>query len=249
MTSPRHTFPDGCQAGFHRALLEVLPTLSGPQRDVLVALFSAPEQTQSAGEIGRQLGMHNVNVSNALYQVAMLVLDRMTIPPDEAIQLFPRGWRVLAVKGRAGLAKGFPWQLRPEVVEAMIALNWITDRLETDENSARASMTEGALGTITAQTHRRNSMAREQCLANFQPPICQVCSLDFVEAYGSEFGDCLHVHHLNPMALADGDRPVDPAKDLVPLCPNCHSVIHAHGTLRSIDEVRHLMQLQKKPKP
>lgn len=39
--------------------------------------------------------------------------------------------------------------------------------------------------------------------------------------------DLIHVHHLDPLANANGDRPVDAVKHFRPVCPSCHCVIHS----------------------
>ena len=52
---------------------------------------------------------------------------------------------------------------------------------------------------------------------------CLVCEFDSAETYG--IPGIIEVHHINP--LADGnERETDPEKDLVPVCPNCHALLH-----------------------
>jgi predicted HNH restriction endonuclease len=49
----------------------------------------------------------------------------------------------------------------------------------------------------------------------------------------------IEVHHLRPLADAEGERPVDPAADLRPVCPNCHAMLHWRtATPREIEEVQ-----------
>ena len=38
---------------------------------------------------------------------------------------------------------------------------------------------------------------------------------------------------------------VDPVKDLRPVCPNCHSVIHLKAPPYSIDELKDMLTAQK----
>lgn len=227
------------------ALTEVLPTLPPFALAVLEAMHRAPQHTLSAGQIRRQLAApHVVTVNGAVSTVAFAVLGAMGLPPDEAARIFPRPWRVLAVEGPAGMVKGFPWQLRQEVVDAldnMDARALALDRVQADEFAAQAPLTEGGRTTTSGEHGRRAAGAREACLAAYDPPLCQVCGIDFARAYGPAFADCLHVHHLNPMRLATEAREVNPAVDLVPVCPNCHAVIHAGGGVRTIDEVRALL--------
>jgi 5-methylcytosine-specific restriction protein A len=44
--------------------------------------------------------------------------------------------------------------------------------------------------------------------------------------YGALGKDFIHVHHLVPVTSLRGEREVDPVADLVPVCPNCHAMIH-----------------------
>lgn len=237
--------PPHVSARYRTALADVLPGLPAFQLTVLRTLRDAPEHTLSAGLICRQLGgKHAVTINNALANAGLAVLGGMGLPAEEAVQLFPRPWHILAMKAAPGLGKGFPWQLRPEVVEALGELEvqaLETDRLELDERTGHAPLTEADESKISMEVRRRNLRARELCLAANSPPTCRVCGLDFAQIYGAEFSECLHVHHLNPMAMALGQRDVDPAIDLVPVCPNCHAVIHAGGTLRSIEAVQALL--------
>lgn len=237
--------PPHVSAPYSAALAAVLPGLPAFQLTVLRTLRDATEQTLSAGLICRQLGVkHAVTINNALANAGMAVLGGMNLPAEEAVQLFPRPWHILAVKGRPGLVTGFPWQLRPEVVEVLGELEMQkleTDRFELDERTGHAPLTEADDSIITMEVRRRNLRARELCLAANAPPTCRACGLDFAKTYGAEFSDCLHVHHLKPMATAVGQRDVDPAIDLVPVCPNCHAVIHSGGKLRTIEAVQALL--------
>lgn len=65
-----------------------------------------------------------------------------------------------------------------------------------------------------------------------------VCDLDFGESYGPDGTGFIHVHHIEPLAGSGGERSVDPATDLVPVCPNCHAMLHRRSPPFSLDEVR-----------
>jgi 5-methylcytosine-specific restriction enzyme A len=53
-----------------------------------------------------------------------------------------------------------------------------------------------------------------------------VCGFNFERVYGALGGDFIHVHHLVPVTSLRREREVDPVADLVPVCPNCHAMIH-----------------------
>ena len=49
-------------------------------------------------------------------------------------------------------------------------------------------------------------------------------SMNFEQVYGELGKDYIEVHHLHP--VSQGERQVNPIEDLIPLCSNCHSMIH-----------------------
>lgn len=224
------------------ALRVALPSFSELQHDILAAMMSAPQCTSSAGKLAKELGVHHVTVNSALAAIGIQILDIMNLKPSEAVELFPRPWCVVAIKGQQGLVKGFPWQLRQEV-EASLTVLGLAQQAEgdSDEHTARYAQTEATSSMNVTETRRRNAVVREQCLA-IHNSVCGICGIDFGVIYGPEFRDCIHVHHLYPLAMANGTRVVDPCTDLIPVCPNCHAVIHADGKNRTPAEVRALMQ-------
>jgi 5-methylcytosine-specific restriction protein A len=60
------------------------------------------------------------------------------------------------------------------------------------------------------------------------------------ERYGKIAEKLIHVHHLERLADT-GERTIDPVKDLIPLCPNCHSVAHLKTPPLTITALRHLL--------
>ncbi len=89
-------------------------------------------------------------------------------------------------------------------------------------------ITEGSKTHAEYERRYRNPQLRKQCIAEWGC-VCQVCGFDFSKAYGDELGaNFIEVHHLEPISTYDKEHPVDPINDLVPLCSNCHSMIH-HG--------------------
>lgn len=79
---------------------------------------------------------------------------------------------------------------------------------------------------------------RKKCI-EFQGWRCKGCGLDFREKYGDLGIDFIEVHHLFPISQTSGKHTVDPAKELVPLCPNCHAMIHRlKGEEMSLEKLR-----------
>lgn len=73
----------------------------------------------------------------------------------------------------------------------------------------------------------RNPRLRQQCLNRYGYQ-CQCCGMDFAEMYGDKLGaNFIEVHHLKPISTFEIEGiPKDFVENLVPLCSNCHSMIH-----------------------
>jgi len=84
---------------------------------------------------------------------------------------------------------------------------------------------EGALKEIKVNAYERDRKARQACI-DFHGTDCKVCGLDFGSRYGEIGVGFIHVHHVVPLASIGDEYEVDPVKDLVPVCPNCHAMLH-----------------------
>jgi len=106
-----------------------------------------------------------------------------------------------------------------------------------EELPAPEKFPEGAKTTVVINAHERNPKARAACIAH-HGCHCAACGLNFVSKYGELGKDFIHVHHVKPLRAVDKEYEVDPKKDLVPVCPNCHAMIHRTEPCLPIDELR-----------
>ena len=100
---------------------------------------------------------------------------------------------------------------------------------------------EGARKQVWVNAFERDPAARQACLAHYGYN-CAVCNFNFADRYGSIGKEFIHVHHLKPMALTDGEYELNPVADLRPVCPNCHAMLHRGENLLSINELRGLLK-------
>ena len=50
------------------------------------------------------------------------------------------------------------------------------------------------------------------------------------------------MHHIIPLSEINREYQVDPAKDIIPVCPNCHVALHSKpGGTYTPDELKALM--------
>ena len=102
---------------------------------------------------------------------------------------------------------------------------------------------EGAKTQVMVNRYERHPEARRRCLDHFGYE-CQVCGLRFEERYGELGREFMQVHHKLPLSeIADPDNyTVNPLEDLVPVCPNCHAMLHRPaGTTLTVEELRRRM--------
>lgn len=49
------------------------------------------------------------------------------------------------------------------------------------------------------------------------------------------------MHHIKPISEIGGEYVVDPVRDLVPVCPNCHMMLHSKAEgVYSVEELKQL---------
>ncbi len=113
-------------------------------------------------------------------------------------------------------------QLRPKIKERRIlALNEI--------------ISEGATNYKKQKVYTRSAKLRNTALEHYSHNgiiACDCCGFEAKTFYGPVYGekDCIELHHLRPIFMYDDGgltmRIEDAINNLLPVCPNCHRVIH-----------------------
>lgn len=102
---------------------------------------------------------------------------------------------------------------------------------------------EGATRQITVDAYERDPRARKACLAH-HGYSCLICGFNFEEAFGKLGAGFIHVHHLRPLSEIGEEYEVDPIKDMIPICPNCHAMIHQQKPALTIQKVKRALKLK-----
>jgi predicted HNH restriction endonuclease len=95
---------------------------------------------------------------------------------------------------------------------------------------------EGSVMKRLSKSYVRDQNARRQCIAKYGTK-CFICKFSFRARYGRVADGFIHVHHVRPLSDIGEEHSVDPVKDLRPVCPNCHAVLHMSDPPYSIEEV------------
>lgn len=107
---------------------------------------------------------------------------------------------------------------------------------------------EGTVKQVFVNVYERNPLARKKCIEHHGIKCC-VCHFDFYAKYGEIGKDFIHVHHLKPLHKIGEKYEVDPIKDLRPVCPNCHAMLHKQKEAYSIEELKMILQKQQQAIP
>lgn len=95
----------------------------------------------------------------------------------------------------------------------------------TEELAPAETYKEGAKTRIEVNRYERDPRARAEAL-RLHGSVCNVCSFDFGAFYGPDAQGFIHIHHTREVSDLGADYRVNPATDLVPVCPNCHAMLH-----------------------
>lgn len=118
------------------------------------------------------------------------------------------------------------------------------DEFALPDEASAVGLIEGAVRAITVNAYERDPKARAKCI-RAHGTACSVCGFSFAKAYGDIAKDYIHVHHLRPLSEVGEAHEVDPVRDLRPVCPNCHAVLHRRVPAYGIEELRAIIAKQR----
>jgi len=113
-----------------------------------------------------------------------------------------------------------------------------------NRSASSTELTEGAPIQTEGNRFERNPTARKKCLEHYGFS-CQACGITLSHIYGEIAEEFIHVHHIIPLSSIRASYRVDPVKDLRPVCPNCHSILHRKQPAISIQELSRLIGLSR----
>lgn len=98
---------------------------------------------------------------------------------------------------------------------------------------------EGGQFSEVVQKYERSRYNRALCL-KYYGFMCRGCGDRLAEKYGPIGTDVIHVHHIVPVSQMGGSYQLNPIKDLIPLCPNCHTIVHRKTSVLEIETLKAL---------
>ena len=113
-------------------------------------------------------------------------------------------------------------------------------RLEGEEDFLPGS--EGGVQRVSVNKHERDPRNRKAAIRK-HGVRCFGCRMEMAEVYGKIAEGFIHIHHVVPLSEMKGARP--DIEDLVPLCPNCHSIVHLQKEPMSIPDLKNRIRQQQ----
>ena len=235
-------------ADYVRGIKAIWSKVSDAHRRVFVAHHAAANRTATAKQLAAWTNLGGHSVVNSLYgKLGHILCDELGVTPELRPNHKNRWWSVWA-RGWSD-SEGFVWEMLPQVAEALEELGICARETplpeEVDAPPGR-TLTEGAVRLIQVNAYERSREAVRRC-KQIHGTTCVVCGFDFEAVYGPVAKGTIHVHHLRPISEVGAEYVVNPETDLVPVCPNCHVVLHLDGWgCRSVEQVRRLIEANRR---
>ncbi|WP_081280992.1 HNH endonuclease [Vibrio natriegens] len=124
--------------------------------------------------------------------------------------------------------------LRSEPIKAELEPISHTSSRDTD-------FIEGEKYDVSLSKYERSKPARKACIEHYGC-TCLLCGYDFEANFGNIGKGFIHVHHITPLEEIGESYKVDPINDLIPLCPNCHAMVHRRKPPYSLHELQKIRE-------
>ena len=104
---------------------------------------------------------------------------------------------------------------------------------------AFAGYVEGRSETLLVNRYERDPRNRRAAIEK-HGVRCFGCKLEMRDRYGVIADGFIHIHHTKPISSVGGPQ-TPHLDDLIPLCPNCHAVVHLQNPPMTVEQIRKAM--------
>jgi 5-methylcytosine-specific restriction enzyme A len=195
-----------------------------------------------ADEDGRRLWQSQVEDLTGLRCSIVMVINGSPVDAGTPA-VWPRDWRFLQLTLTRNLVARDTGDLEDGLLPAsywfarFAALLVALLPLEAAAVEQLEPDTEGDPLLVRHWRYERSPRNRQAAIA-IHGFACHGCTTNMEHVYGELGREFIHIHHVTPLSLLDKPVPVDPAKDLIPLCPNCHAIVHRRSPPYTLEELR-----------
>jgi hypothetical protein len=212
--------------------------ISPKHRRMLLSHLNAPNHIVTWEDLAKAVGYASYKIVNLQYgSLAHRLAEELGVDEPPLREVWPKGWWGYVLvdwADKRGSLGHTAYVMRPPLVAALHRLEWGSST-KPRGGSAPKTFPEGRSRDVVQSERERDPRARSECLRHYGT-ACVVCNRSLEEEYGDIARDFVHVHHLHPLAAAE--RATDPVRDLRPVCPNCHGIIHRRSPPYTIEEMQ-----------
>ena len=126
-----------------------------------------------------------------------------------------------------------------------------TKNNQPDERPFLCKAPEAAKKTVLVNKYERNAKNKRACL-DYHGRNCHICNFNFDDFYGQDIAEgFIEIHHLVPLfqiskKYGEEEYVPDPQTDLIPVCPNCHAMLHyGFSEPKKLPEAQEKMRILK----
>lgn len=130
---------------------------------------------------------------------------------------------------------------------SLVRIDFVERSPIVDPN-ALVPQTEGDRLSVVVNKYERSAVNRFLCIAK-HGVTCSICGFDFKKKYGDIGDGFIHVHHVVPVSKLGPGYVIDPENDLVPVCPNCHAMLHRKDPPYMPEELRQEIEREEQDYP
>lgn len=120
----------------------------------------------------------------------------------------------------------------------------LMDIIHSDVEAEQVEEGHGIEGNVKyyyGKRYERDSKNRRLAI-NIHGLVCFGCGFNFEKVYGDRGKDFIEIHHNKPLSTLEEAVEINPETDLVPLCANCHRMVHRRkDDILSIEELKQLI--------
>jgi len=150
-------------------------------------------------------------------------------------------WNKFRIRATQIVAESISSDQEIELVQewTKLAVGLVMSLLEID-SIEELKYSEGKVSQVLQNKYERNPVNRELCLAA-NGYTCKICGFDFEKVYGELGHHFIHVHHIEMVSSFGGEYYLDPVTDMIPVCPNCHAMLHKENPPIRPEKLRELI--------
>ncbi|WP_437828586.1 HNH endonuclease [Niallia taxi] len=114
--------------------------------------------------------------------------------------------------------------------------------IEVEKQDYYKILKEGRPVEYYTKRYERNLKNRMQAI-KYHGLNCEACGFDFKKVYGEYGKSFIEIHHTKPLSFINEEIEVNPKTDLIPLCANCHRMVHRKkNEVLTIGELKELIK-------